>query len=351
MLLRFFFGLVGAGLLAAAAYVNIDAAGGFGEAHAKLVMATAGGVAAGAIALGTTWGQGRYVLAVIFAAALVCGELFGLMQTGERQIEAREKAQAPVRAVHEARASAQERVSAIEVELAALTTTPRLEVALAAKTAADQAVIDQASLRGCARNCRKLLTAQVEAAANEVAAARSGLEAKQNGVRDRLKQATAALTAIRFPASKTGLADRLGSPPWLIDLINAALLSFSVNVLGCALLAFAAHNPSRPQLRPVKLHRLSKTDKDVMHIELFFAEQLEASRGYCLPLSEVQHAYPTWCQSSGAKALPEKRAGQAMLKSFAKHDAKVREIDGALVVFNVALRSDRKAIEDLRAAA
>ena len=64
-----------------------------------------------------------------------------------------------------------------------------------------------------------------------------------------------------------------------------------------------------------------------------------------------QHAYPTWCQSSGAKALPEKRAGQAMLKAFARHDAKVRETDGALVVFNVALRSDRKAIEDLRAAA
>ena len=121
------------------------------------------------------------------------------------------------------------------------TTSARLEAALSAKAVADAAVVEKSAEHGCAANCRALLQAQVDAAAAEVAGARQELAAKHAAAENELVEARTALAEAKEPPSATPLADRLGLPAWILDLLTAGLGSMAANGLGCGLIAFAAH--------------------------------------------------------------------------------------------------------------
>src|SRR5262249_7292945 len=122
------------------------------------------------------------------------------------------------------------------------TTSRRLEKAEVDKAAADRAVLEKSSERGCLANCRQLLQAQVDAAASEVEKARGEMgEARSKAVTE-LEKAGAALPAMKAPISPTPLADRSGIPAWIIDLVSAALGSLAANGLACCLLMFGAHH-------------------------------------------------------------------------------------------------------------
>ena len=170
-----------------------------------------------------------------------CGEAFGLLQTSERLIAARERAQAPTRAVLATRARAATDVEAARTALAALPTRS------ARLSAADKAVLEKSALRGCASNCRKLLEAQVSDANAEVAAALAAHDRHRQRLERTLADPRTVFSKIKPPPSATGLADRLGLQPWALDILVASFGSTAANGLGCLLLVFGAHRPKRRQ--------------------------------------------------------------------------------------------------------
>jgi len=349
MFLRTLAVLVGLGLLSAAAHVTVLATGGYQNPHAILVLAVACGVAIGALCIVKAWRDQRFVVAALIGLALLSGEAFGLLQTGERLIANRETAQTPVRQIHDAKIDAQKHVAAIEAELLAFTTTARLDSALASKATADRAVIEQASLRGCASNCRKLLTRQVKAAAAEVAAARAELRTERDHLENRLGAAKAALAAIKLPPSTTGLADRIGWAPWALDLIYAALGSIGANGLGCALLAFGAHGSRRrATIEVVSPPSKQANPGQLEHAAHYGVERLTQTAGEYTTLDAIHTDYRAWCKQNGERRLPAKQIGAAVAELFENAGINVGEIEGRLVALNVTIKPPLVALADLR---
>jgi hypothetical protein len=132
-------------------------------------MAVATGVAVASVFSGMAWTEGRQTIAVLLILAIVAGVAYGLVATAERLITSREDTQAPLRRIAEDRARAQRRVDdAVKARTALPSSSPRLERALADKTATDAAVVSTSAERGCVENCRKLLQAQADGAELEV---------------------------------------------------------------------------------------------------------------------------------------------------------------------------------------
>src|SRR5262245_45802479 len=235
-------------ILAAVAHATIVAMGGYWTPQSYVTIAVAAGVGMASILSGMAWSAGRRSLAVWLVVVIAAGEAFGFISTAERLIVSREAAQAPLRAAEQDRTNAVERVRNTHNALDRLpTTSPRLEAALATKASADQAAIDKSAERGCRENCRALLQAQVDAAAAETEQARAELGNGRTVAEGELTAARKALAALTAPPSPTPLADRLGMPAWLLDLVHSALGSLAANGLACGLLVFGAHRPTRLQ--------------------------------------------------------------------------------------------------------
>jgi hypothetical protein len=239
--------VTGAIILAAVTHVNIEAGTGYGTPASWLMLAVAAGVGVSAFVVGAAWNGGRRWLAAGLVLAVAVGEFFTLTATAERLVAGREASQAPLRADQDALVAAEKRVADARIAFtkAKVATSRRLEKAEAAKVAADKAVVDKSAERGCASNCRQLLDKALEAAAAEVAAARDELIAAARKSDTDLQAAQAALSSIKPPPSATPLADRLGLPPWMLDLFHLAMGSVAANGLAFLLIAFGAHR-ARP---------------------------------------------------------------------------------------------------------
>ena len=246
--------------LAASRTHRIASAGGYASSGAPLLIALAAGLAMGALAIDVAWHDERYVFVGLIGAALAAGEGYALLLTSERTLDQREAKQAPLRLAADAFAKAGKRVDEAQNAVArAPDTSPRLAAAIAAKSAADTAVVEKSAERGCLANCRQLLQAQVDAASAEVVAARAEIAAARKVLEDELEAARAALAGMKPPVSDTPLADRLGLPGWKIDLLAAALASLAANGLGAFLLAFAAHGDKRAE--PERGHQRRGTQR------------------------------------------------------------------------------------------
>ena len=229
-------GLVGVAIVGCVAHASITSAGGYAASGAPLLIALAAGLAMGALAIGVAWHDERYVMVGLIGAALAAGEGYALLLTSERTLDQREAKQAPLRLAADAFAKATKHVDELQDAVAkAPDTSPRLAAAIAAKSAADTAVVEKSAERRCLANCRQLLQAQVDAAAGEVVAARAEIAAAKKGLDDQLEAARAVLAGMKSPVSDAPLADRLGLPGWKIDLLAAALASFAANGLGAFL--------------------------------------------------------------------------------------------------------------------
>src|SRR5690349_1840629 len=115
--------IVGVGILVATAHLTISKTSGYRDAHAALVLAIAAGVGIGSLSLGHAWSDRRWLLAILLGGAMISGELFGLLQTGDRITAEREARQAPAREKMEAHVKAAKRVDELRAALAALPTT------------------------------------------------------------------------------------------------------------------------------------------------------------------------------------------------------------------------------------
>jgi hypothetical protein len=337
-------------LLGATAHVTIEATGGYGTPHAVLTMAIAAGVGIGALCVGAAWSTGRRGLALWLAFAMLAGEAFGLLSTAERLIVSREAAQAPLRLAEKDHAKAAERVQNAAAALASLPiTSPRLEAAKAAKGVADAAAVRKSAERGCLENCRKLLQSQVDAAATEVEQARAELSRARTAAEQELTAARAALANAKAPASPTPLADRVGVPAWIIDLVTAALGSMAANGLGCGLLAYGAHHTRRPQadqsapaadvalLPPAEIEPAVRNRKHAAH---FAFERLRPSEGAAAGayLSEIRREYRRWCDERGQPPLPAAQIGSALAELFESAGIVLADRDGRLVAVGIAIK-------------
>jgi hypothetical protein len=327
--------------------VTILHTGGYATPHAVLTMAIAAGVGIGALCIGKAWSEKRRGLALAIGVALICGELFGLLMTGERLVASREAAQAPLRAANDAIAQAAERVRQAEVALRAVpTTSPRLTAAMTAKAKADETVASKASERSCAVNCRQLLQAQVDEAQREVNAARLANDSARSRAEATLSAARADLSSLKPPGSASPLADRLGLPGWTLDLLAAALGSIAANGLGCCLLAFGAHGrghapanaapvvKSMQQPEPIiEMEPVKEAPPPVVNtapparlqlvgptasVSKFVVHSLEPDRRGRVEITDLYRAYRTWARDNGQAPLAPAEFGERLATIFEK---------------------------------
>jgi hypothetical protein len=345
--------LVGALILSAVAHVNVAATGGYGTAHSYLALAIAAGVALGAVVIGKAWSERRRGLAALLVIAICAGEAYGFIATAERLIASREATQAPLRFMADDRAQAEQRVaSAIATVEAVSRETPRLKVALEAKAQSDLAVVQKSAERGCAENCRKLLQAQANAAAHEVEDARAEMTRERTSAETELNDARATLDGIKPPTSATPLADRIGWPSWVVDLVHSALGSIAANGLACALLAFGAHHNNRlPVERPKNLEKAAEPkrrpanptlpfDPHVDHAAAFAVARLEPAQDGGADLADVYRAYRSWCRAAGLVPLAQREIGDALLTLFKRAQLPICLIDGRPAVRGAILRPE-----------
>jgi hypothetical protein len=332
---------VGLTLLAATAHVTIMATGGYLHAHAVLTLAIAAGVGSGALAIGSAWASDRKALAVWLVIAILAGEAYGFVSTAERLVVARESAQAPLRAAGDAVTKAVTRVSNAEAAVTkAPETSPRLERALKAKATADETALTKAAERGCRDNCRALLQAQVDQAGQEVAAARADIEKVARAATDELEAARTAFAGLRPPASATPLADRLGIPPWVLDLLSSALGSMAANGLAAGLLCFAAHGrayvsePQGPQLskpsQEVTVEAATVVPDD-RHARRFALQCIQAGDGEgAANVADIRRAYLGWCASMDVAPMADADLATWLGDTFNRAGIPLEKRDGAI---------------------
>lgn len=339
--------VVGLALLGATAHVTIAHTGGYGTPHSILTMAIAGGVAVAAISVGAAWAEWRKGVARWLVVAIVAGEAFGFLMTGERLITARDAIQAPVRAAQEMFDKARQRVTDAEAGLAAPAASQRLTSAESAKAAADAAAVAKSAERGCLENCRKLLQAQVDAAAHEVEQARAGIAHDRQRKEAELSAARAAFEKIQPPTSASPLADRIGIPAWLLDLITAALGSIAANGLACGLIAFAAHHRRRDTIEIAEAQIVVEPAPIACateHAAQFAVEALRPAKGKRLDLMVVHEAYQGWCVRKGVQPLSANQIGAALAQLFDDAGITIAMRNGRFVALGVSMIPDRKAL-------
>jgi len=351
---------VGLGLLLATANLTIIKTTGYHDAHAVIVLAIAAGAGIGAWALGHAWGEGRALLTVLLALAMLSGELFGLAQTADRIAAERERQQGPTRLQAEAHAKASVRVGAAKAKLDAFpATTPRLTAAITKKADADKAVLDKSAERGCAKNCRLLLEQQVGLAQREIEDARAELQSRRQQAERELADARAALNnAPRPKVSGTPLADRLGIDPAKLDMIIAGFGTFGANGLAACLIAFGAHRRDGPQVERPKVVTASEPEpthsraraestsavallprprRDPRQHTAEFSVRCLRPADADLPLSRLHPRYAAWCQENEYSRLPPADLANQLCALFSEQGIPIEPVGGELVIRGVAL--------------
>lgn len=353
MLLRALAVVSGIILVAAAAYASLAHANkGLASPYGIITLAVAGGLVVGALCVGSAWAVGRRSIALAIAMGMMSGELYSLILTGERVVGTREAAQVTIREAGMRRQAAERRVGEAEASLASAHRSDRLERALAAKTAADLAVVDKSAERGCASNCRALLQAHVDAAQREVDAAHLERNSSLERATSTVEAARAELARMGLAPDQSPLAARLGLSASTLDLAAAGLASLAINGLGAALLAFGAHGGGRhrepappaspatdiatePAPRPV----IATARDGMAHVAKFAVEAMRPDPEARTPARDVRAAYLRWCSERGHDALPARDLADHLASLCNKAGLTVDTVDGTPLICGMKLLS------------
>ena len=364
MIARLFAVLAGGLILAAVTHVTVIATGGYGTPHSWLTIAVAMGVGFASVFASKAWGMRRHFLAILFVTTIIAGEAYNLLATAERLIVSREDAQAPLREGTKAYARAVKRVEdAKAVVERAPTTSPRLERAMAAKATADTAAVEKSAERGCRENCRQLLQAQADSAAQEITNAQTALATQKEKAEAELSAARADLANFKKPVSATPLADRIGVPAWIIDLVTSALGSVAANGLACCLLIFGAHashrraeEPRRPQVQvltptsrqlvvpsaPAKPKLVASDTVPAGSVDAWVTDRVQAVRGSAVPFRDAYIDYRTWCEHKDVPSLAPDNFADRLAKLCEGSDVHTRTgKDRVVFLVNVSLPASR----------
>lgn len=313
-------GIVGVAIIGAVAHASVIASGGYGSGAALQIIPLAAALIAGSVAVGAAWSHGHHAMALALAAVLVVGEAVACMMTIERALGVRAAHQAPVHARAIERAAAASALADAERRLAEATIeTDRLKRAVDAQARLATVVADKSAERGCAQNCRALLSEQTAAAAAEAAAARREMNDRRYAAINAVTTARAAVAQLPPPQPVSPLAEALGVSPRTLDIINAGMLSVALNGAGALLLAFAIH------LRPRRLHlvqddvRIEEARRDAMReANRFAVSTYRPSGSGRVALADVRRHYRAWCRSVGLAPLPDREIGSALHAIFDK---------------------------------
>lgn len=257
-LLRICAGIVGAGIIAGVTYAAVTAIGGINAPTAPLLVAHAVGLVVGAMCIGLAVKSRRFVVAAGLILTLFAGEAYTLMNTGERELEAREAKQVPARATMERRKALSVEIAKGEAALAALTTSRRLADALIVQRQIADGAMSTSAQQGCGKYCTKTLAESAAGAQREVDAARAALDGERKTIMAGIEADKAALAAIPTVAALSPLAARVNVADWKLDLLRAGLLTLSANGLGAFLLVFAAHSGRRESVLGVSVSTVSE---------------------------------------------------------------------------------------------
>lgn len=338
--------IVGLLMLAGSAHMNTLAMGGYGTHHGLVMPLVAAGVAIAALSVGMIWAQGRRMLAAGMVVAIVIAEAWGFIATAERLVVAREAVQAEARKNAERLEAAKRRAAAADEALrAAPATSKELESALRVRTAANDAATQNSSKPGCRENCRQLLQAQVDAAEAEVGRVRKALDEARSRARREFEIAQSELAAIPSVSAVTPLADRLGVPGWLADLVTSAMGSVALNALACCLLAAGAHSRAHSidasvsgdvarTVQPAALLAPRGIGKPAR----FAAECLRPAPDRSILLTDVQKAYGRWCTEQNLDPVTDVLLARNLSQLFEKAAVPVHQVDGKLSAVGISVR-------------
>lgn len=338
--------LAGLALLAVSAHVTVLTSGGYEDAGSLLVVAIAAGVGTGSIVLGFALSERRRWIALLIGLALVAGEAFALIQSGERIIASREAAQVPHRQALERHQKAKERLAAAEAAwVAAPASSARLEAAEKALGAANEAVASNAALPGCKQNCRILLEQAVKDAQAGVAAARSEIQAASDGAQRahqaEVEAARAELAANPVSSSASPFADRVGINPTTFDLLAAALGAITLNGLAAVLIVFGAHG-HRDEKGPAATEETTeKAEERGCCVSEWLSTATERKVGNRLAVGDLFAAYGAWARINNVAPVSMVKFGKALgACGLAKkrQGGKVLALDIALATTKPALR-------------
>ena len=253
----------------------------------------------------------------------------------------------------------------------------RLQAAIQSKAAADTAVVTKSAERGCAANCRLLLQAQADQNQQEVEAARRDMADNRARLEQAVTDARADLAAFKAPSSASPLADRIGWPAWVLDLVMAALGSITANGLACALMVFGSHRkvasvkaadatpPKAPELpapetapeplRPVDVTRAG----NVVPIRPASrsgagkpsADAIKQAKGFMVArvtltdddaetdVRALYRDYVAWMTGKGSQPLPETDIGAALVHLFKLAQIPFGPKDGKAIARGIALKA------------
>lgn len=301
------------GGIAAITWGNVVAAGGLATHKGAVLLATAGILVVVSLIVGHCWSHGRKGLATLLAVAVLGIEAHNVHSLVMASLSVRETAR--LAGTHDAnlRGREHQRLADAQTVLASIEdTSPRLERALAAKAAADAAVIERAAQRGCASNCRDLLAQQVSLAQAEIDAARSAIAARRRAAEAELDAARAAVAALsaRPVASGSALAAATGLSAAADDVVAALLFSVPINLACVGLLMFVGHGHAPPpgiEVRPVVARRSDISPAE--HGRLFAVSMLTTTPAGRIGLDDLHGAYLAWCRREGVSPLGDDEFG------------------------------------------
>jgi hypothetical protein len=189
----------------------------------------------------------------------------------------------------------------------------------AAKAKIDSEAMAKSAEKGCKENCRAILETQVNAATAAVETAKSDVQREIAAARVNLAQKP-------LPGSASPLADRLGWPAWLLDLVIAGLASLSCNGLAMCLLAFAAHYPdtriktapagivTAPLLQSVENYAVTEKPRaDHVAVAKFMLKCLPRAKGGEVEARTIYERFCQWCETQDIAPLDPKTFATAFM--------------------------------------
>jgi hypothetical protein len=242
--LRWFALFGGTALIGTATYANVLASGGLSADMAPALIAHAVGLGIGAACVGASIRSKRYFLAFMISTALIIGEAYTFLNTGERELESRELRQAPNKLADAKRKAIEAEIAKAEAALAGLTS-HRVSQAEQVLARVEESTIQASTQKDCWKMCKARLDDSVEGARRELQTARAELAAERAGIVAKVEGFKAEIAAIPVVAALSPLAARIGVPDWKLDLTRAGLFTVSANGLGGLLVLFFGHGGGR----------------------------------------------------------------------------------------------------------
>ena len=163
------------------------------------------------------------------------------------------------------------------------------------------------------------------------------------------------LEAVPAPRSAAPLADRLGWPAWVLDLVVAALGSIAANGLACFLIVFGAHRKHAPieqrraedpphaeraRPEPAPATRKPARNKETelaRQAKAFALARLKPAQAAVTDVRDVLREYRPWCDATGVSSLELQEFAGALANLF-----EVRKAGKSHVLMGVEVRAGER---------